>query len=59
VATELTDTITHPETAATVKALYDAAIDADAVARAIVFAIEQPKDVGINDIILRPTAQLL
>jgi NADP-dependent 3-hydroxy acid dehydrogenase YdfG len=35
------------------------AIDADAVARAIAFAIEQPKDVDINDIVVRPTAQSL
>jgi NADP-dependent 3-hydroxy acid dehydrogenase YdfG len=30
------------------------AIDADAVARAIAFAIEHPKDVDINEIILSP-----
>ncbi|HEX2280298.1 MAG TPA: oxidoreductase, partial [Thermomicrobiales bacterium] len=35
------------------------AIDADAVARAIAFAVEQPKDVDINEIVLRPTAQAL
>ncbi len=35
------------------------AIDTDAVARAIAFAIEQPKDVDINEIVLRPTAQAL
>jgi NADP-dependent 3-hydroxy acid dehydrogenase YdfG len=35
------------------------AIDADAVARAIAYAIEQPKDVDTNEIILRPTAQPL
>ena len=33
------------------------AIDADAVARAIVYAIEQPIDVSINEIIIRPTHQ--
>lgn len=33
------------------------AIPADAVARAIAFAIEQPADVDINEILLRPTAQ--
>lgn len=40
-------------------ALYEVAIDSDAVARAIVYAIEQPADVDINEIILRPTAQEL
>lgn len=36
---------------------YKQAISADAVARAIAFALEQPADVGINEIVLRPTAQ--
>ena len=30
------------------------AVDASAVARAIAYAIEQPKDVDTNEIILRP-----
>ncbi len=58
VATELTGTISHAETAAHVNVLYEMAISADAVARAIAYAIEQPKDVDVNDIILRPTAQV-
>lgn len=33
------------------------AIPPDAVARAIVFAIEQPPDVEIGDISIRPTVQ--
>ena len=37
--------------------LYKAAIPASSVARAIAFAIEQPADVGINEIVVRPTAQ--
>jgi NADP-dependent 3-hydroxy acid dehydrogenase YdfG len=36
---------------------YKVAIPASAVARAIAFAIEQPADVDINEIVLRPTAQ--
>ncbi|MDT8408984.1 MAG: SDR family oxidoreductase [Wenzhouxiangellaceae bacterium] len=59
VATELTSTITDPTAAEAAEELYKVAIDADAVARAIVFAIEQPHDVDINEIILRPTAQEL
>ncbi len=39
--------------------LVDMAVDASAVARAIAYAIEQPKDVDTNEIILRPTAQAL
>jgi NADP-dependent 3-hydroxy acid dehydrogenase YdfG len=37
--------------------LYKVAIPASAVARAIAFAIEQPGDVDINEVVLRPTAQ--
>lgn len=36
---------------------YKSAIPASSVARAITFAIEQPDDVDINEILLRPTAQ--
>lgn len=57
--TELTSTITDPTAAEAAKELYKVAIDADAIARAIVYAIEQPHDVDINEIILRPTAQEL
>jgi NADP-dependent 3-hydroxy acid dehydrogenase YdfG len=59
VKSELTETISDPETAKTVRELTAVAIDADAVARAIAFAIEQPKDVDINEIVVRPTAQVL
>jgi NADP-dependent 3-hydroxy acid dehydrogenase YdfG len=33
------------------------AIPPDAIGRAIAFAIEQPADVDVNEIIIRPTAQ--
>jgi len=47
-----------PETAAKVKDMYRRqAIPADTVARAIAFAIEQPADVDVNEIVLRPTVQ--
>jgi NADP-dependent 3-hydroxy acid dehydrogenase YdfG len=29
----------------------------DAIARAIAFAIEQPDDIDVNEVIVRPTAQ--
>jgi NADP-dependent 3-hydroxy acid dehydrogenase YdfG len=57
VATELVDHITHETTSQHVRERYKMAIDADAIARAIVFAIEQPGDVGINEMIIRPTLQ--
>ena len=59
VATELTNTISHDETAKNVDQLYGVAIDADAIARAITYAIEQPEDVDVNEIIIRPTKQEL
>ena len=58
VATELTSTISDPDTATRLNAFYaKTAIDSDAIARAIVYAIEQPIDVSINEIIIRPTHQ--
>ena len=59
VATELTSTISDADTAASINALYEIAIDADAIARAIAFAIEQPGDVDVNEMIIRPTRQEL
>lgn len=40
-----------------VSAFYEQAIPAASVAKAIAFAIEQPDDVDINEIVLRPTKQ--
>lgn len=59
VATELTNSISHEESAENADQLYEVAIDADVIARAITFAIEQPEDVDINEIIVRPTKQEL
>lgn len=59
VSTELTQTITDQDTAAGMHALYKIAIEPDAIARAIAFAIEQPGDVNINEMIIRPTQQEL
>jgi NADP-dependent 3-hydroxy acid dehydrogenase YdfG len=59
VQSEITDHITHEETAEGTSELDEMAVDASAVARAIAYAIERPKDVDTNDIILRPTAQAL
>lgn len=58
VLTELPDTISNPDVRKLVQGVYDAqAIDASSIARAILFAVEQPKDVDVNEIIVRPTAQ--
>jgi NADP-dependent 3-hydroxy acid dehydrogenase YdfG len=59
VATELTSTITDGDTTSGLNQLYSLAMDADAIARAIAYAIEQPADVDVNEIIIRPTRQEL
>jgi len=57
VDSELKHGSSHQESSNFVKEFYKMAIPADSVARAIAYAIEQPADVDINEIILRPTAQ--
>lgn len=59
VDTELTNTISHEETAKNVKQMYSIAIDSDAIARAIAYVIEQPGDVDVNEMIIRPIKQEL
>jgi NADP-dependent 3-hydroxy acid dehydrogenase YdfG len=56
---ELADTITHDETAKMVDGLRASAIPAQAIADAAAYAIGQPAEVDINDIIVRPTVQAL
>ncbi|HEX9012576.1 MAG TPA: SDR family oxidoreductase [Anaerolineaceae bacterium] len=57
VATELPNSVTEPDIAVTVKKIYESAIPADSFARAVVFAMSQPEDVDVNEILFRPTAQ--
>lgn len=57
VATELPNSVTHGETAAAIKEFYKLAIPAESFARMVAFAIEQPEDVDVNEILFRPTAQ--
>lgn len=57
VDTELPNTITEPDVAENVRKLYELAIPADSFARAVAFAIGQPDDVDINEILFRPTLQ--
>jgi NADP-dependent 3-hydroxy acid dehydrogenase YdfG len=58
VATEFVESVTDPEVRAQLAASRDKfAISPDAIARAIAFAIEQPADVDVNEIVIRPTAQ--
>jgi NADP-dependent 3-hydroxy acid dehydrogenase YdfG len=58
VATELPNSVTDPEAADRIRKFYDAsAIPADSFARTVAFAISQPDEVDINEILFRPTAQ--
>lgn len=59
VDTELTDHITDPGAQEAANNLYSVAIDANAIARAVTYAIEQPGDVDVNELIIRPTKQEL
>lgn len=56
---ELADTITDDSARQAVNEWRKIAISSDSVARAIAFAIEQPEDVDVNEIIVGPTANLL
>ena len=57
VDTELTDTITDEDVAAGMKQVYQDAIPADSFARVIEFAMVQPAEVDINEVLFRPTSQ--
>lgn len=60
VATELPNTITDAAVGARIKNFYaDMAIPADSFARCVVFAMSQPENVDINEILFRPTRQEL
>jgi len=60
VATELPKSITEGDVFDAIQGFYDQyAIPADSFARAVAFAISQPEDVDINEILFRPTAQEL
>ncbi|MGG3157758.1 SDR family oxidoreductase [Priestia megaterium] len=58
VQSELINLITDIDLKPGIDKLYeDVAIDAESIARAIAFAIEQPSDIAINEMIIRPTHQ--
>jgi NADP-dependent 3-hydroxy acid dehydrogenase YdfG len=58
VDTELPETITEPDVAERMKKFYaDQAISPDSFARAVIFAMSQPDDMDVNEILYRPTKQ--
>lgn len=55
--TDLPEGSSHDESREFVKEFYEQAISPNSVANAVKYAIEQPADVDINNIALRPTVQ--
>ena len=56
--TNFADSMTDPQMkASTIEKMAQIAIPPDAIARGIAFAIEQPADVDVGEIVIRPTAQ--
>lgn len=59
-ATELPDSVTEADIAENVRGLFAAgSIPTDAFARMVLFAMEQPEDVDVNEILFRPTSHEL
>lgn len=58
VESELADTITDPDAAEAMRSYRAIALTPDAIGRAVRYAIEQPDDVDVSDIVVRPTASL-
>ena len=60
IATELPDSITEPDVAENVrKFVQEVALPAESFARAVAFAMSQPDDMDVNEILFRPTKQEL
>ena len=57
VESELADTISDPNAAAAMKDYRAEAISPDAIARGIAYAINEPADVDVNELIIRPARQ--
>ena len=54
VESELADTITDPVAAEAMKSYRAVALTPDAIGRSVRFAVEQPDDVDVNEIVVRP-----
>jgi len=60
VATELTDHITHADTKQAAERMYEQlAITAQDIAEVIAFAVNRPRRMTLNEILIRPTGQAL
>jgi NADP-dependent 3-hydroxy acid dehydrogenase YdfG len=55
VQSELASTVTHAESAAAINEYRKTSLPAESIAKAIRYAIEQPPDVDVSEIVVRPT----
>src|SRR5437762_9400210 len=58
-ATDLADSVTEPDVAASVREAMKIALPADTFATMVAFAMSPPEDVDVNEILFRPTRQEL
>ncbi len=59
VDSELPQGLTEPDIADKMRKLYEIALPAESFARMVAFAISEPEDVDVNEIVFRPTRQEL
>jgi NADP-dependent 3-hydroxy acid dehydrogenase YdfG len=59
ITTELLNSISDPDLKSSIVDVSKIGIEPASIARSVVFAIEQPADVAINEMIVRPTVQVL
>jgi NADP-dependent 3-hydroxy acid dehydrogenase YdfG len=57
VTTELPESSSEEATRENLREFYKMAIPAESIARVIAYAIEQPDEVEIDEVVIRPTAQ--
>jgi NADP-dependent 3-hydroxy acid dehydrogenase YdfG len=57
IATELAESSSDEATRKNLREFMKMAIPANAIARAIAYAIEQPADVEVDEMVIRPTVQ--
>jgi NADP-dependent 3-hydroxy acid dehydrogenase YdfG len=57
VDTELPNSVTEPDIAENIRKVYELAVPAESFARSVAFAMTQPEDVDVNEILYRPTRQ--
>ena len=57
VQSELPDSITEPDIAENVRRIYEIAVPAETFANMVLFAMSQPDEVDVNEILFRPTRQ--